>query len=797
MKIRYRGFKKRSGEYDLGRAALLQGDIGTGKSALIAAIHFGLAGKVASMRMGKGDTQDPGRLLKLAEDGATVEIELNTHRVTRVLKATEKKAKVVTIVGTDSGPQAEAAAAKLAGDLIYADFGRLVSAGDTERAQILATYLPQPEDKEKRWWAIAQAMCHMEAALKPPAKKGKANEPDVAGRMSKDDATNLRERLVKMAEVMKCSEAMTAAFAVFKKPDASAEEILEALRDAANKAEQDRQTSLKVAMEATNSGGAAVEVAADVPALEAQLSVLMATARDQEKAKGDHARYLASIDGYLTRIARLTSKINELETQVTSIEAANAAAHAAREALETHKRVEPTRPDLGAMRGLEVNVAGLQQAIRDAQRGRDAMTTWTLQLQTFEHEYADVEACEPTRPECSPEMYDAEIAAVNAQIETERNEGRPVRQRWEAAQTGVCPVMCRACPAPEDLVEFAAGAEEVLNQKMARVEALLDNLRALQTARADAVEQEANFRAQISDWERRKAAVLGKIQHANEQRSDAERAAKDVAQVETEYTMRLRELEMLRQAQEGYQSAFQRWADQRAKLHEQHVAAESLVAKLTQALDAFTEASNERTRLAMELDQLRADPVPPPGDAEDLTVDIEMLQRRVEAAHAARARDTLLAEINVDGKSMAATVLKAAHKGAAAGVIGSIQAATAPIVDRITSSLHRMGIDGTFIVDLEAKMFGVHKDGVDIDVETLSGGEKVLFAAAMLSALPPKGGTRVLTLESAELPGKWLTRLMAGLDIEAFDAVVLASCHRAQSIPAGWAVVDMGERSDG
>ena len=151
-----------------------------------------------------------------------------------------------------------------------------------------------------------------------------------------------------------------------------------------------------------------------------------------------------------------------------------------------------------------------------------------------------------------------------------------------------------------------------------------------------------------------------------------------------------------------------------------------------------------------------------------------------------------MAGANVDAKTRESNIWKAAYKGADAGLVACIQAATTPVVDKVSTALKRMGIAGDFYVDLEAKTFGVKTAERLIDVEALSGGEQVLFAAAMLSSLPPKGGPRVMTLEGAELSAKWLSRLLNGLDIEAFDSVIVASCHQPTFVPDGWTVIDMG-----
>lgn len=787
MRIRYRGFKDNHGDYDLGRAVLLQGDIGSGKSSLVAAAHFALVGKVAAMRLGKGDTQDPGRLLKIAEDGAFAEVTLGEVVVNRRLEATPKKARVLTTVNGKVGPEAESKAAELAGDLIFADFGRLVAAGDTERAAILATYLPQPADDEKRLWTMGQAFCHMEAAISPGAKKGKPNEPRIAGRLKKDDAKALRDKLVTLAEIHGSAVALTEIFEVMKRPNVTGDALVQLLREAANAAEETRKTANKVAEEAAKANASEIGLAAEVPALEEQASQARSEVRHAAsiwETWNSRQQMIATTQERLEKIGTLLADLQPYDSSLESADAALAAANAALEALN---RSAPVKPDLSAMRTLEVEVQNIQNAARDAANGQAALASWEMQIQTFEAELAGLEDHKPVEPTTDLEIARETEAMLAKAIETAINEGKPKIQQYHTAKTNECPLMHIECPG--SLLEFAETTKSELDDLGKRVARLNQELATVRQSRLEAEDEHRQFEVAMTSWTRQKNGVDAKLQHAIEQRNLARSVATDSAAIEARLVPMVRELQLLRQRQDDYAGASTKWQTSRGAAQEKALAATTTRERCVNARSRTAELKSEEARLNIGLAQLLESQTEEPQGPDPEA--LEALDARLQQAHAAKARVDVMASVNVDGKTACATLWKAAHAGAAAGLVACIQNATDPIVGKISTSLERMGLHGTFFVDLEAKTFGIFKKDKLIDVETLSGGEKVLFAAAMLSALPRRSGTRVLTLESAELPGKWLARLLAGLDIEAFDSVIVASCHVPTSVPAGWKVITM------
>jgi len=67
----------------------------------------------------------------------------------------------------------------------------------------------------------------------------------------------------------------------------------------------------------------------------------------------------------------------------------------------------------------------------------------------------------------------------------------------------------------------------------------------------------------------------------------------------------------------------------------------------------------------------------------------------------------------------------------------------------------------------------------------------VLFACALLAALPDDRQFRALLLEAGEVPDNALERLCTFLGDSRYDLVVIASWHKAFSDPKGWVTISM------
>ena len=786
MKIKYQGFKGHDGEYDLGRACLIQGPNDVGKSSLVGAIHFALAGKMAGLRMGKGDTQDPGRLLKAIDDGGWAEVELDGTTVKRTLQATAKKARVLTVCDGLDGKEGEAAAARLQGDLLFADFRRLVAAGDKERSDILTSYLPQPDDAEKRRWAMGQAMKHMEAALKSP-KRGKKKQPGHAGRLDKEAAAKLNASLLSLADANDCRPQMDEALAhVFSLRDATPEDMVEAMKKAANAADQARKDAGKVAAEAAKSTHDA-DLSATIPELEAEVNELRAlskSAGDAEKARTAWERDTARLAERREDLADETTAIGR---QAEGVAEARAKLAQLSDDAEEAQRGRPQAPDAAGLKDLEARVKPLREERARLRPVAARVAQSEVALAKAVEEEQAVSMTKPTPPADEVVALRRARDELATGIATTKAEGRALRERMEGAEAGNCPLTLAVCP--DDLAKFVKEARIELRDMAkkivadaAEVAGIEEKIAAQEAARDD------HYRAQ-SEWARRHDVAKSGLKVARDAAKEAQRAAERLDKVVTELAPMERELALLGTARDGHEAAFSTWVAKVAKADAAVAGQREALSNAAAAARRAAELGADLKRVAKELEEKLA-AEPPDADADaSLLGEVE---DRLRAAHAARGRLDVLGRLDVDALTIAATLRKASALGAAEGLTACVQAATAPVCGKITEALGRMGVEGEFYVDLENRTFGLIEGGKEIDVEVLGGGKAVLFAAAMLSALPPREGPRVLTLEGAELHPDWMGRLLEGLDWRAFDAVVVATCHPPATVPEGWTTIKMG-----
>jgi transposase len=84
-------------------------------------------------------------------------------------------------------------------------------------------------------------------------------------------------------------------------------------------------------------------------------------------------------------------------------------------------------------------------------------------------------------------------------------------------------------------------------------------------------------------------------------------------------------------------------------------------------------------------------------------------------------------------------------------------------------------------------------DGRTVPHAGLSGGQRVLYDAALANALLGKAPHRLLILEAAELDPERLTQALEHMAASNPGAsIVVNSCHAPAAVPAGWDVVEMG-----
>lgn len=787
MRIRYKGFKGHDGDYDLGRACLVQGENDAGKSSLVAAVHFGLTGKLAAMRMGKGDTQDPGRLLKAIDDGGWAEVTINGATVRRTLEATEKKARVLCEFEGLEGKEAEAAAARLSGDLIFADFRRLVAAGDKERADILATYLPQPADSEKRRWALGQMICHMDAALRPQKGRGKKTVPALAGRMTKEEAVAAKGALMTLAEANNCADQVNAIFDAAKNMgDKAPEEMIAELRRTANLADDARKSAGKVAAEAAKATGDR-EAAKEIPALETQVNTLRAVQNQHQDAEEARQRWQKKIESLRSRIATIDGDLGEKKAEDHDVDTGEATVTSAGEAVSEAKRGRPEPPDQDALSGLEERAKPLRDEIAK-------LLPLSMTKAKTEHAAKAAEArlekiIEPQRPGGDIEAMRTERVGLLEDVARWKAEGVPLRERRDAAKQGLCPLIGSACPTPEDLKKFVAKATTDLDTVSKRILAAKAKNGGLVSQIAALTAELEAYHAAQSVWARTHADASTALKTAKAAALEASRAAERLPELEEQLMPIDREIELLDEARNDHDEKFSVWAGDLGNADAALADAKAALAELRVVDVRIYELTTDASRLHAELEaEEKNEPAAAAGEEQG---GLEALEQRLQDAHAAQARLEVLGRLDIDALTIEATLRKASHLGAAEGLMACVQAATETICGKITEALRKMDVAGEFYVDLEARSFGIVENGKRIDVEVLGGGKAVLFAGAMLAALPASEAPRVLTLEGAELHPKWMARLLKGLDIEAFDAIVIATCHGASEVPDAWTVIDM------
>lgn len=788
MHIEYNGIKGRKGKYDLGRACLLQGGNGSGKSALVAAVQLGLTKRVASMRLGKGDTQDPGRLLKAMDDGATVTIRINDSVVRRRLEATAKKARIVTSCDGKEGEEAEALASRLGGDIIFADFRRLVAAGDAEKTDILSTYLPQPDDTVKKVWILGQVFCHIIASLKPPAKKGKANEPAFAGFMKKEQLQAIWTELKALADANGSLTYANDVFAMLKTPDVTPEALVELIRKQANKVDEDRKTAGKLAEEAAKSGIDDQALASEVESLEAQMNALRAAVADAERDAADREAWQNRFESETSRKADLESQIETNTALATQLQTATAALAKAKAKQAEVARNQPRAPDLGATRELEKTVAGKEADLRAAQTEAAKLPQAEQYLATQKASHLRILQAKPVEPK--PMAFDMEAAASRRTGLAEMRANYAAKfAEWELAASGACPTCGRPFEvSPDDLVGPLDALADAIN-------ALAETVTAAETEYNENKKAWDAYHLEANAWFRQNETTESEVKRATQARDAAKAASDKIGPLTAELEPMRREVALLQKAQDDHVATVTAWQASKTTADAAVTTCETTVNNATTAANRLVQLRHDMADTEQHLAIMADDPIVNRPSVEAVG-GLLGLEARLQAAHAAQARIEVMAGANVDAKTRESNLWKAAYKGADAGLVACIQAATTPVVDKVSAALKRMGIVGDFYVDLEAKTFGVKTTDRLIDVEALSGGEQVLFAAAMLSSLPPKGGPRVMTLEGAELSATWLTRLLAGLDVEAFDCVIVASCHNPQTVSTAWTVIDMEANHD-
>ena len=790
MLIKYNGIKGRKGMFNLGRAALLQGDIGSGKSGLMAAIHFGLSGKVPALRLGTNDAQDPGRLLKIMDDGATVAVGIGKVGIIRTLEATEKKARINLKVRADGkeveGAEADAVAASLANDLVFADFGRLVNAGDKARAVMLSEYLPQPADSNKRIWAICQAIEHVSAAL----RGGKETDPKIMDQKpTKDEAGAARSNLHELSNANHCTSwIMDIEKMLLDKKHQTTEDLIETMRLKANLVEKARRDATTAAEQAAMSNAGDIELSHKIPELEEEVNALR-TRRDHAQKELERATFDARrrqtargrIEAAETQLQFIRNQYGDKEA-FTQLEQVLAGRKDALAKVQAERPVEPVGQDAtGLMRKKQALTDEL--ATLKAQRAALRIEGITMDIAMARKMIEDLAKARPSSPVETGGMQER-LIEVGKNLVLVKANGRALREKIAAMTAGTCPYTDKACKTIKtDVKETEAQMAVVGEQVLA--------LAKEQTEIEETMHAAQNRRGEIVAWTEQVEAAKASVERA-ERGVQATTLDREIAQVMANLAPVGRELDLLLQTNNAYNSVLSEWSARLRHAENEIRMADVNLNNAKVEMSKVPRLLTEIDTAKLELDELGPEQTPQAFD-DMVAGHLKAAEDRLREAHTAKARLEVLGGMDIDDIELGSKLWKAAYKGATVGRAGCVQNAVAPIIASIDAVLERMGLPGKFTVSVAdgAFTFGLMRGHTYIDVEALSGGEKLLFGAAVLSALPIKSGSRVLTIESAELPPLRLAKLLEGIPIDLFDSVVIASCQTPAYVPARWTVVNL------
>jgi len=240
--------------------------------------------------------------------------------------------------------------------------------------------------------------------------------------------------------------------------------------------------------------------------------------------------------------------------------------------------------------------------------------------------------------------------------------------------------------------------------------------------------------------------------------------------------------------------------DEEARLKREAAAATASVVRMDQEVEAARKRLEELAQSLKDADadlaQAKADSAPP-VDADEISRLkhlADAAKTKADGARDAKSRMDVVRNADLDGATDAAKVAKAAHKGAVEGVNAYVQSLSTPTRDAVSEAMHALGL-GDFVLDVTGReiLIGYMRDETYVDLDAMSRGEQVLFAAALLSVLPADGTMKALTMEVAEVAPENLSLLMNWLrDAGTYDMVVLATCHGPAGAVDGWKVVTMG-----
>lgn len=178
----------------------------------------------------------------------------------------------------------------------------------------------------------------------------------------------------------------------------------------------------------------------------------------------------------------------------------------------------------------------------------------------------------------------------------------------------------------------------------------------------------------------------------------------------------------------------------------------------------------------------------------ELAAKVTECQRAIDALQAADALDRELGQITaaLERATVRLEAAKAAEWGLQRLRERDLATRGKPLTDRLRAFLHAAGMDVEPYVRAQPRAldFGWVRDGLDVPLQAMSGGETVLYMAGMASAIIALRAPelRLLLLEGAECQDH-LAQLMAGcasISEELTHAIITTQSEPADGVPEGW-----------
>lgn len=794
-RVQAQGLKGRDFDVSLDSRVLALGDVGSGKSSIADAIRFAALGCVpvlgrseaATARLMRGPemrvrlTLSDGRWCEraLVRRGARLSAEARCSWLDEDAQATEVGEAIRSLFGSTDQDAAE-----------MLDLRELLNATPNQRAARIEAILDATGlrvDEQQDWLdvlATARLADLDEARL--PADLLKAHHAATGLRATLEDPQSAALDLARSgAEEVLQTKGLADAIAW---AGARKREAAEAVRGKtqARKEVEDRVAGLKAPATTLDELAARRQALSDQAAgLAARLDTYrrsLAVRQEAQRAEGVASAYM---DG-ATRDGDPAERASALRKQAADL----------REQADALTDPDPIpAPEAAEERD------DLADALRDLEQQAEALEADALAL-------VEVSPAPPT-PEPVPSLEPWRIGVTRAMADAEK----VARSPWvevrvlavgidEVAHSLVGKVGTeRLHDAAERLVRLSEENGEdprVAEERVlaARNRLAVEEKRVAEILARNVAAQDL-YREHVGAWEDRQKAAAPKVEQARKIRAEvAERRAQEQGRVREENTRRRRaysdavaERAAVVDANERKRKALRADADKAER------AASDLLARWEKAKAALAEA---RARL----DGL--DAVAPLNESETeaeiagLTIQVGQIdeQRRVLEGADARRRELALLAVEL-AKAQAERDAYAAVEWACQRIRErDLAARGAGIVGRMETFLRAAGRrEQPYLRAAKGKVdFGWSRDGQEIAIEALSGGESVLATTALAAAVVALRGpeVRVLLVEAAEVGIDQSRALLAGLDAVAGDLgnVLVATCLPIPC-PDGWEVIRM------